>query len=60
MRTYENLVKRINLCEEKHRNIPDKMNHEETFKAYRIQTFLKRAYKTLALSGIKIKEEENR
>ena len=58
MRTYENLVKRINLVESAYREIPRTLDYKNAILAYRMQTFLKQSYKTLALNGIKIIVEE--
>ena len=58
MRTYENLVKRINAMEAAYNKLPEEVNYELLYQAYRIQTFLKRSYKTLTLNGIKIINEE--
>ena len=56
MRTYENLVKRINLVETAYSELPMKLNEKNTILAYRMQTYLKNSYKTLALNGIKIEK----
>lgn len=58
MRTYENLVKRINLVETTYNEVPKNLDYKNAILAYRMQTFLKRSYKTLALNGIKIIKEE--
>ncbi|ASZ70875.1 hypothetical protein KMC81_gp14 [Lactococcus phage 50102] len=50
MRTYENLLKRINLVETAFDEVPN------AILAYRMQAYLKRSYKTLALNGVKIEE----
>lgn len=60
MRTYENLVKRINAIEAAYNKLPKELDFKGTYQAYRIQTFLKRSYKTLALNGIKIINEEQK
>ena len=54
MRTFENLVKRINLVEVAYGDLPKKLNYKNASLAYRMQTYLKRSYKTLCLNGIKI------
>lgn len=58
MRTYENLVKRINLVETAYNEVPKNLDYKNAILAYRMQTYLKRSYKTLALNGIQIKEVE--
>lgn len=58
MRTYENLVKRINLVESAYNKVPRTLDYKNAILAYRMQTLLKRSYKTLALNGIKIIKEE--
>ena len=56
MRTYENLVKRINLVETAYKEVPKNLDYKNAILAYRMQAYLKRSYKTLALNGIKIEE----
>lgn len=56
MRTYENLVKRINLVETAFKEVPKNLDYKNAILAYRMQAYLKRSYKTLTLNGIKIKE----
>lgn len=58
MRTYENLVKRINLVETAYSKVPKTLDYKNAILAFRMQTFLKENYRTLALNGIKIKEVE--
>lgn len=58
MRTYENLVKRINLVENAYNEVPKNLDYKNAILAYRMQMFLKQSYKTLALNGIKIIVEE--
>lgn len=58
MRTYENLVKRINAIEAAYKEVPKNLDYKNAILAYRMQTFLKQSYKTLALNGIKIIKEE--
>lgn len=58
MRTYENLVKRINLVENAYNKVQKNLDYKNAILAYRMQRFLKRSYKTLALNGIQIKEVE--
>lgn len=54
MRTFENLVKRINLVETAYSELPTKLNFKNTILAYKMQTYLKNSYKTLCLSGIRL------
>ena len=56
MRTYKNLVKRINLVETAYEEVPKNLDYKNAILAYRMQRFLKRSYKTLALNGIQIEE----
>lgn len=56
MRTFENLVKRINLVEIAYKNVPKNLDYKNAILAYRMQTYLKASYKTLCLNGIKLKE----
>ena len=58
MRTYENLVKRINAIEAAYKEVPKALDYKNAILAYRMQTFLKRSYRTLALNGIGIIAEE--
>lgn len=58
MRTYENLVKRINLVETAYNEVPKNLDYKNAVLAVRMQVFLERSYKTLALNGIKIIKEE--
>lgn len=58
MRTYENLVKRINVIEAAYKEVPKNLDYKNAILAYRMQTFLELSYKTLALNGIKIIKEE--
>nr|DAZ12363.1 MAG TPA: hypothetical protein [Caudoviricetes sp.] len=56
MRTYENLVKRINLVEKAYKKVPRTLDYKNAILAFRMQQFLKESYKTLALNGIQIEE----
>lgn len=56
MRTYENLVKRINLVESAYNELPKNLNYKNAVLGVRMQRFLKESYKTLALNGIRIEE----
>lgn len=56
MRTYENLVKRINLVETAYKEVPKNLDYKNAILAYRMKEYLKRSYKILALNGIKIEE----
>ena len=56
MRTYENLVKRINLVETAYKEVPKNLDYKNAVLGVRMQAYLKRSYKTLALNGIQIKE----
>lgn len=56
MRTYENLVKRINLVEKAYKEVPKNLDYKNAVLGVRMQRFLKESYKTLALNGIKIEE----
>lgn len=56
MRTYENLVKRINLVEKAYKEVPKNLDYKNAILAYRMKEYLKRSYKILALNGIKIEE----
>ncbi|QGT53531.1 hypothetical protein CHPC973_001196 [Lactococcus phage CHPC973] len=56
MRTYENLLKRINLVETAFDEVPKNLDYKNAILAYRMQAYLKRSYKTLALNGIEIEE----
>lgn len=58
MRTYENLVKRINLVETAYKEVPKNLDYKNAVLGVRMQRFLKESYKTLALNGIQIKEVE--
>lgn len=58
MRTYENLVKRINLVENAYKEVPKNLDYKNAVLGVRMQAYLKRSYKTLALNGIQIKEVE--
>ncbi len=58
MRTYENLVKRINLVEKAYEEVPKNLDYKNAVLGVRMQRFLKRSYKTLALNGIQIEEVE--
>ncbi|ABF22600.1 unknown [Lactococcus phage Q54] len=58
MRTYENLVKRINLVEIAYSEVPKHLDYKNAVLAYRMQTYLKASYKTLALNRIKIIDKE--
>lgn len=58
MRTYENLVKRINLVESAYNKVPRTLDYKNAILAFRMQIFLKQSYKILALNGIKIIQEE--
>lgn len=58
MRTYENLIKRINLVENAYSELPTKLNYKNAILGYRMQTYLKNSYKILALNNIKIKRVE--
>lgn len=58
MRTYENLVKRINLVETAYNEVPKNLDYKNAVLAVRMQVFLEQSYKTLALNGIKIISEE--
>lgn len=56
MRTYENLVKRINLVEKAYEEVPKNLDYKNAVLGIRMQRFLKESYKTLALNGIQIEE----
>lgn len=58
MRTYENLVKRINLVETAYKEVPKNFDYKNAVLAVRMQVFLEQSYKILALNGIKIIKEE--
>lgn len=58
MRTYKNLVKRINLVETAYEEVPKNLDYKNAVLGIRMQRFLKESYKTLALNGIKIEEIE--
>lgn len=58
MRTYENLLKRINLVETAYNEVPKNLDYKNAILAFRMQKFLKESYKTLALNGIEIEEVE--
>lgn len=58
MRTYKNLVKRINLVQTAYNEVPKKLDYKNAILAYRMQAYLKRSYETLALNGIKIEVVE--
>ena len=58
MRTYENLLKRINLVETAYDEVPKNLDYKNAILAFRMQKFLKESYKTLALNGIEIDEVE--
>ena len=58
MRTYENLLKRINLVETAYDEVPKNLDYKNAILAFRMQKFLKESYKTLALNGIEIEEVE--
>lgn len=58
MRTYENLVKKINLVESAYSKVQKNKSYANAVLAVRMQLFLKQSYKTLALNGIKIEEVE--
>lgn len=58
MRTYENLVKRINLVESAYNKVEKNKSYANAVLAVRMQLFLKQSYLTLFLNGIKIEEEE--
>ena len=54
MRTFESLVKRINLVEAAYRELPKNLNYKNAILAYRMQTYLKNSYRVLSLNGIKL------
>lgn len=58
MRTYENLLKRINLVETAYNEVPKNLDYKNAILGFRMQKFLKESYKTLALNGIEIEEVE--
>lgn len=58
MRTYENLLKRINLVEKAYEEVPKNLDYKNAVLGIRMQRFLKESYKTLALNGIEIEEVE--
>lgn len=58
MRTYENLLKRINLVETAYDEIPKNLDYKNAILAFKMQKFLKESYKVLALNGIEIEEVE--
>ena len=58
MRTFETLVKRINLVETAYSKLPRKLNLKNAILAYRMQTYLKNSYKVLCLNGIKLEKVE--
>lgn len=58
MRTFENLVKRINLVEAAYREVPKNLDYKNAILAYRMSSCLKASYKTLCLNGIKITKVE--
>lgn len=59
MRTFENLVKRINLVEIAYSETPRNLNYKNAILAYRMQMYLKRSYKILYLNGIKLEGIKN-
>ena len=58
MRTYENLVKRINLVEKAYSKLQKNLDYKNAIYGWKMQRFLKESYKTLALNGIQIEEVE--
>lgn len=58
MRTYKNLIKRINLVEAAYNEVPKNLDYKNAILAYRMKLFLKQSYKTLYLNGIKIIKKE--
>lgn len=57
MRTYESLVKRINLCESEFNSMDNEQDIDGLYRAFKLMRYMKKSYRTLALNGIKIKEE---
>lgn len=58
MRTFENLVKRINLVETAYSKLPEFLDYKNTISGYRMTSYLKKSYRTLCLNGIKLEEME--
>lgn len=58
MRTFENLVKRINLVDIAYKELPKHLNYKNAVLAYRMQSYLKNSYKILCLNGIKLDRVE--
>lgn len=56
MRTYENLVKRINLVENAYNEVPKHLDYKNAILAYRMQAYLKNSYRILCLNGIKLEK----
>ena len=56
MRTFENLVKRINIVETEYSKLPIFLDYKNAILGYRMQIYLKASYRTLCLNGIKLEE----
>lgn len=56
MRTYENLIKRINLCENEFSSMDNEQDVEGLYRAFKLMRYMKYSYRTLVLNGIKLKE----
>lgn len=56
MRTYENLVKRINLVENMYSEVPKHLDYKNAILAYRMKEYVKRSYKILHSNGVKLEE----
>lgn len=58
MRTYENLVKRINLCEKEFNSMDNKQDIYGLHRAFKLMCYLRNSYRVLTLNGIKIIDEK--
>ena len=56
MRTFENLVKRINLVETAYSELPINLDYKNAVLGYRMNSYLKSSYRILCLNGIKLEE----
>lgn len=58
MRTYENLVRRINLCENEFNSMNNEQDIDGLHRAFKLMRYLRNSYRTLVLNGIKLTEDK--
>lgn len=58
MRTYESLVKRINIVKKQINALPERLDYKSLAYAYRAEVYIRKSYETILTKGISVKLTE--